>query len=70
MRKRFYWPNLHRDIETYIWQCEGCARQKIRRKTIAPMGSLPEAKEPGEVYSVDVTGPYVTSRGGNKYLLM
>jgi hypothetical protein len=35
----------------------------------APMGNLPEAREPGEVAPIDITGPYSTSTTGNRYLL-
>jgi transposase InsO family protein len=33
------------------------------------MGNLPEARNPGEVASIDITGPYATSTKGNRYLL-
>jgi hypothetical protein len=33
------------------------------------MGSLAEANEPVEIASIDITGPYVTTPRGNKYLL-
>jgi hypothetical protein len=33
------------------------------------MGHLPEAREPGEVASINITGPYVTLTKGNRYLL-
>jgi hypothetical protein len=33
------------------------------------MGTLPEAREPEEVASIDITGLYTTSKKGNKYLL-
>jgi hypothetical protein len=67
MRARYYWPNLHRDVEICIQGCDDCARHKLGRGTFALMGSLPEAREPGEVFSVDITGPYPTSYHGNKY---
>jgi hypothetical protein len=60
---------LHRDIEDYVMSCDKCARLKPGGKIIAPMGSLPEAHEPAQVASIDITGPYATSRKGNKYLL-
>lgn len=69
IRKRYYWPNLHRDVEDYVLSCDQCARLKAGRVTTAPMGSLPEAREPGEVASIDITGPYATSKRGNRYLL-
>jgi transposase InsO family protein len=69
MRLRYYWPNLHRDVENYVLNCDQCARLKMGRATIAPMGNLPEAREPGEVASIDITGPYAISNKGNRYLL-
>ena len=69
IRKHYYWPNLHRDVEDYVLSCDRCARWKTGRVTTAPMGYLPEAREPGEVASIDITGPYATSRRGNRYLL-
>jgi cleavage and polyadenylation specificity factor subunit 1 len=42
---------------------------KTGRTQVAPMGSLPEANEPGEIASIDITGPYATTPRGNKYLL-
>jgi cleavage and polyadenylation specificity factor subunit 1 len=69
IRLRYYWPNLHRDMENYVLSCDQCARLKIGRTTTAPMGSLPEAREPGEVASIDITGPYAISPKGNRYLL-
>ncbi len=30
VRKRFYWPNLTRDVEEYLRQCERCVKRKAR----------------------------------------
>jgi cleavage and polyadenylation specificity factor subunit 1 len=69
MRQKYYWPNLHRDIEDYVLSCDQCARLKSVRGTTAPMDYLPEARGPGDVASIDITGPYATSTRGNRYLL-
>ncbi|PNF20862.1 hypothetical protein B7P43_G11799 [Cryptotermes secundus] len=69
MRKKYYWPNLHRDVEDYVLSYEQCARLKAGRVTTAPMGNLPEARGPREVVSIDITRSYTTSRRGNRYLL-
>jgi hypothetical protein len=60
MRKKYYWPNLHIDVEDYVLSCDQCARLKASRIITAPMGNLPEARNPGEVASIDITGPYAT----------
>lgn len=36
---------------------------------MTPLGQMIEAEGPGEILSVDVTGPYTTSREGYRYLL-
>jgi hypothetical protein len=46
-----------------------CKRRKDGKVTIAPLGRVPNAKFPFEVTAMDVTGPYLTTPRGNKYLL-
>jgi transposase InsO family protein len=36
---------------------------------VAPLGQMPEAKGPGDILSIDITGPYNTSKEGYRYLL-
>jgi cleavage and polyadenylation specificity factor subunit 1 len=69
MRNKYYWPNLHRDVEDYVLSCDQFARLKASRIIMAPMGNLLEARNPGEVASIDITGPYATSTKGHRYLL-
>lgn len=44
MHSRYYWANLHRDVERYILECDRCARFKPGRKKSAPMGQRQEAR--------------------------
>jgi hypothetical protein len=60
---------MHRDIEEYILNCDACARWKSGRTQVAPMSSLPEANEPGDIAYIVITGPYATTPRGNRYLL-
>jgi hypothetical protein len=69
LRRLYYWPSLHRDIEECILNCDACARWRSGRPQVAHIGSLPEANEPREVAFIDITGPYATTPRGNKYLL-
>jgi transposase InsO family protein len=69
MKKKYYWPTLHRDVEDYVLSRDQCARLRASRTITAPMGNLPEARNLGEVASIDITGPYATSTKGNRYLL-
>jgi hypothetical protein len=70
MGRLYYWPSMHRGTEDYVLNCDTCARWKTGRTQFAPMGSLAEANEPGEIASIDITGPHTMTPRGNKYLLM
>jgi len=65
----YWWPNMGKAIEDYIRKSDPCERRKDRKITIAPLGEVPATKIPFEVTAMDVTGPYLTTPRGNKYLL-
>jgi len=53
----------------YIRKCDPRQRREDRKIAIAPLGKVPTPKIPFEVTAMDVTGPYLTTPLGNKYLL-
>jgi hypothetical protein len=64
-RKRINWcssvtigPACIKNVENYVLSCDACARLKTGRAITVPIGSLPEAQEPGKVAS-NITGPYI-----------
>ena len=65
----YWWPIMRRDIEDYIRKCDPCQRRKEGKVPIAPLGEVPSPKFPFEITAMDLTGPYVTTPRGNKYLL-
>ena len=60
---------MRRDKEDYIRKCDPCQRRKEGKIPIALLGEVPSPKFPFEITAMDVTGPYVTTPRGNKYLL-
>jgi hypothetical protein len=38
----YYWPNMNRDMEEYIKECESCSKLKVGENPTAPLGELPE----------------------------
>jgi len=56
-------------IVDYVRKCDPCQHRKEDRELIALLGEVPEPKNPFEVTSMDITGPYLTTPRGNKYLL-
>ncbi|GFT07367.1 transposon Tf2-11 polyprotein [Trichonephila clavipes] len=61
--QRFVWPNIRRDIKTWVNSCHPCQRSKIYRHTKAPIGTfaLPDARF-SQIH-VDFIGPFPPSNG-------
>jgi len=67
----YYWPGLHRDVETYIKSCTSCARNKS--STQAPAGflhPLPIPKDRFTEMALDFVGALTPSRGFDTILVM
>ncbi|GFS55033.1 transposon Tf2-6 polyprotein [Trichonephila clavipes] len=61
--QRFVWPNIRRDIKTWVNSYHPCQRSKIYRHTKAPIGTfaLPDARF-SQIH-VDFIGPFPPSNG-------
>ena len=66
----YWWPGMRRSIEEYVKGCDPCQRRKEDREFVAPLGEVDEPRAPFEVTSMDITGPYLKTPLGNKYLLI
>jgi len=60
---------MRKSIEDFVKRCNQCQRRKGNREFVAPLGEVKEPTAPFHVTSLDITGPYVTTPRGNKYLL-
>ena len=73
MRRRigalFTWPNMRRDIDNYVRQCESCQKNKIWRKNKIPMKITTTASEPFEKVYIDIV-VFAESDFGNRYALV
>ena len=65
---RYWWPGMRKSIEDFVKRYDLCQRRKGIREFVAPLGEV-EPTAPFHVTSLDITGPYVTTPRGNKYLL-
>jgi len=66
---RYWWPGMRKSIEDFVNSCDLCQRRKGIREFVAPLGEVEEPTAPFQLVSLDITGPYVTTARGNKYLL-
>ena len=67
-----WWPNLFRDIVSYVRACTACQKRKPPSPSQRP--SFPSqhfsANYPLECVAWDVMGPLPESTGGNRYILV
>ena len=72
IRKRFFWPQMRKSIETYIRRCDTCVKRKTPVPTAnngpIPLQSL-EVGEPFTFWALDYMGPLPETRRGNKHIL-
>jgi transposase InsO family protein len=67
-RDNFYWPNMARDIKSYVQQCLDCQKRKWQGKITAPLGEFPPVSYPLERVGVDLI-ELSTTHSNNKYIL-
>ena len=70
LRHTCYWPYLALDCYNYVRNCPECAKERVRiRKKSATMKLFP-AKAPLQDVAMDLLGPLLKTKRGNKHLLV
>ena len=64
---RFYRPHLKEEIEKYIKTCHACQMVKTVPSRRAALNYL-KPDRPNQIVASDFTGPFKTSKSGNKYI--
>ena len=70
VRESFFWYGMDRYIKSFVKSCDTCQRFKSLNKT--PHANLQLLKSGGtfQIFNIDVAGPLVTTRRGNRYILV
>ncbi len=70
VKQSFYWVGIRRDVRQHCRRCDPCTAMKNRRE--APKVPLKQHETgcPSERVAVDITGPFNTSKDGNKYVVV
>ena len=68
--RRFYWPNVFGDVEEFCRTCAVCQKASHKGAGKAPLMPLPVISEPFSRVAMDIVGPLLTSRAGNRYVLV
>jgi len=67
---RFYWPGCRQDVELHVHCCELCTAKKgPTQRSHAPLQQY-LVGAPMERVGVDILGPFPTTDGGNRYVLL
>ncbi|CAH8460926.1 unnamed protein product [Heterobilharzia americana] len=69
LRQSAYWPGMREDVAKYVLGCPHCQLMKGDRYVRPPLQSIPVAAV-GDLWSVDVMGPFPQTSSGNQYLLV
>ena len=70
IRRSFHWYKLRRDVSLYVLTCSQCSTSKKAPRRAKAAMKLYHAGMHLERVHIDVTGPFVESRRGNKLILV
>lgn len=68
VQKRYVWPGMCTDLNTWTKQCVPCQRAKIVRHTRSPLENFVVPSERFSHINIDIVGP-LNQQQGNRYLL-
>ena len=64
--QRFYWPSLHK----FCRCCQVCHKFSRQKADKAPLIPLPIIMEPFRRVAIDIVGPLIRTKAGNRYILV
>jgi len=70
IQKRFFWPHYAADTRHWIASCNACVTKKTPRSPQAGLLQPIVTTRPFEILAVDITGPFPTTRNGNRYIVV
>eukprot|EP00794_Sanderia_malayensis_P006722 gene6722-7482_t len=69
VQRNYYWPGFNKAVEVFCKTCDTCARNKVVPRPRYPMKPIEVILIPFHMVGVDVIGPLVRTRAGNRYIL-
>uniref|UniRef100_A0A0G4I838 Integrase zinc-binding domain-containing protein n=1 Tax=Chromera velia CCMP2878 TaxID=1169474 RepID=A0A0G4I838_9ALVE len=65
----FWWPGLRADAREWVASCREC-RERLKPKVKRVPQTVPVPPHPWHTLGIDVSGPFPTSRRGNRFMLI
>jgi Integrase zinc binding domain len=70
LRKSFFWLTMAKDIYQFVANCQSCAKSRLKRnRRTNDLTPFPPS-QPLEFKSLDILGPLLVTKSGNKYLVV
>jgi hypothetical protein len=71
VRRRFFWPQLKKDVRRYVRTCASCQARKssLKDRRLGYLMPIPVGK-PFDRVAMDILGPLPTTKAGNKYIIV
>lgn len=71
VKKKYYWPNLAKDVRSYIRKCSVCHESKpANQSQHPPVGSPRLSTKPFQIIAIDFIQSLPRSKTGNSHLLV
>ena len=70
LQKKYFWHRMSGDIRLWIRACEVCQRRKRPGKAPKAPMQVYLSGTPNERIAMDIMGPFIKSKKGNKYILV
>ena len=69
--ERYWWPRLGRSVRDFVLSCSFCQMHKhATGRTAGPLLPIPPPSRPFESINIDHLGPFKTTSGGNKHIIV
>ena len=69
VQRNYYWPGFSKTVELFCKVCDICARNKALPRPKYPMKPIEVIAVPFHMVGIDIIGPLVRTRAGNRYIL-
>jgi len=69
LSKKFYWPDMSRDVTRWVKSCLSCAKRKTSRNWNQGLTEPTLAQFPFQVVGIDLVGKCLETTSGNKWIL-
>ena len=66
IKSRYFWPNMDKEIRTWVRECLSCQSAKVQRHTKAPLSDFDPVSSRFETVHIDIVGPLVPSKQHGK----